>query len=131
MKITIENYHQCSRGNFTTCPVPEGEPDYQSRESKYWHLKSGDKDMVVRSSNHWGHMINCYWTLDNESPRGTDYLTGFVLTKDLQLNLAAIKRIKKLFLKLPDEIQLKLMLDLIRNMPVNEIETYPSPVVIN
>lgn len=113
MKITIDNYHQCSAGNFTTCPVPDAEPAFQSKESTYWHLKSGEDDIVVRSSNHWGHCLNCNWTLDNERPRGTDKLTGYALVRNLHFNFGAVSRIRKLFLKLPDEVQLKLILEFI------------------
>ena len=76
-------------------------------------MKSGENDMVVRSSNHWGHCLNCNWTIDNERPRGTEFLTGYVLTKDLHFNYGAVSRIRKLFLKLPDDIQLKLILEFI------------------
>ena len=40
-------------------------------------------------------------------------LTGYALVKEFHFNFGAVSRIRKLFLKLPDEVQLKLILEFI------------------
>ena len=107
-KINITNYHECSRGNFTTCALPDTTPDFSSKESKYWHTKLNGEDAVIRHSNHWGQCINCYWTIDGEAPRDKLYRTGIIEMKQLSFNRQAVERIKNLLQKLPEEERRKL-----------------------
>lgn len=62
--ITIENFFICTYGVFIEIKIiPDGfEKFFKSKESSYY--TNADKSILIRSSNHWGHMIKfCSWYL--------------------------------------------------------------------
>lgn len=69
--IDSTNFHLQTKGCFSKCNTPESQPDYISLDrtgnvsSRYWYTKNG----VVRSSNHWGRVASCVWTLKGFSTR--------------------------------------------------------------
>jgi hypothetical protein len=112
-EITLENFFQCSRGIFESCPTPDRKPDYISysgkkESSRYWFQTDVEDyhTVIIRSSNHWGECVNCNWLLDGQRPRGKDWLTGCISINELQFNHKAVEGLIKKLHMLPAEWQM-------------------------
>ncbi len=105
MKITFDNYFQCSTGNFTKCEqAPDKEPDFISPDkSKYWH--DYENETIYRESNHWGSAINCNWRLDNHSVKrnNNERFVGKIHLSKLKFNFGQVTQLKKMLGMLPIE----------------------------
>lgn len=60
MKITRETFFKNTFAEFTPTRIPNRNPDFISESgSRYWFFANG----VIRKSDHWGMVADCYWTL--------------------------------------------------------------------
>ena len=65
--IDFTNFWRGTLATFTTCDVPDRDPDYKSKSgSVYWD----EGDSVIRCSDHWSEqhgvikIVDCHWTID-------------------------------------------------------------------
>jgi len=62
-----DNFYLDSQGSFVPCNPPDREPDYVSKGdddqviSRYWFETDQGGEYVVRQSDHWCIVKNCYW----------------------------------------------------------------------
>lgn len=92
--ITIENFFICTYGIFTEIEIiPDGfEKFFKSKESSYY--TNADKSIVIRSSNHWGHMIKfCSWHLKGYE-QGSSYQWQKKYGKGQRLGIINISEFK-------------------------------------
>lgn len=57
------NFSVETEGNWTSCSQPSSRADFKSDVSRYWNLGNG----VIRKSNHWGVVGNCFWRINGKS----------------------------------------------------------------
>lgn len=81
-EFSESNFFVGTEADFVPCAMPNRKPDYISDSgSKYWYEKGG----VIRSSNHWGYVASCNWTIGGAFIQNCQ-LSGFAPFSEFKSN---------------------------------------------
>jgi hypothetical protein len=109
--VTIDNFFQNTRVSFYELKsMPEGFEKFFTSESGSKYYKNSNETEVIRVSDHWGMMKDCFWLIAGESQKAGDQRIGwsslesFEVRKDNQW-----KTMKDLYDLLPKSIEIDLV----------------------
>jgi hypothetical protein len=94
-----ENFFIRSQANWLSCQLPAGDPAFVSNSgSSYWYTEDG----VIRTSDHWGTVATCRWTLDGGDAFFDAPVAAFCRWEDISLTVG-----REMVVDFPDGVKVK------------------------
>lgn len=87
LEITQKDFHKGTIAVFEMAEIPNKTADFISPSGSEYRYTS---DGVYRTSDHWGWVKSCHWTLKGDDNKGSK-ATGFVRFEDMQRDVVFLK----------------------------------------